>query len=176
MLLLFVSAAIVACNKSDDDGGEEGEQQEQTGSGELFTATVDGTNFAADTDPATLIGGTLSTSGGTTVLAGQGSTNDGKFINFQIIGFNGTGTYVTADDLTNPNMIMYGELQGTTTASAWNSSGIAASSGAIQPGEIVVTAQTDTMAEGTFSFEGYNAEDMTVKTVTNGKFKITFDN
>lgn len=174
-VLFFMSLAIVACS-SDDDGGDDGSNNNNNnnGGGELFTAKVDGATFSASTDPATLIGGTLSSSGGITVLAAQGSTNDGKFINFQIINYTGVGTYATGDDLSNANQIMYGELQGSTAVS-WASNAIVALSGAIGPGEIVVTAEDGTMAEGTFSFEGYNGDDMTVKNITEGQFKITFD-
>ncbi|MCH9659391.1 MAG: hypothetical protein K0U54_00620 [Bacteroidetes bacterium] len=173
--LFFMALAITACSKDDDNNGD-ADGGGQGGAGdEYFRASVDGNAFAADTDLATLIGGSLVTNNGMTVLSAQGSTNSGDFINFNILNFNGPGTYVTADDLTNPNGMMYGELQGQ-TVNGWVSNGIIAISGAIRPGEITVTAQDDNGAEGTFSFEGYNGTDETVKTITNGEFKVVFDN
>ena len=174
LFFFLVSLAIISCSKNNDDGDNNGENNNNSGT-ELFSAKVDGADFAADTNPASLIGGTISTSNGLTVLAGQGSTNDGTFINFQIIGYTGTGTYKTGDDISNPNMIMYGELQGT-TAVGWASNSIVALSGAINPGTIEVTVETETMVEGTFTFEGYNADDTTVKNITQGQFKIVLDN
>ncbi len=173
-LFFFMSLAIVACSGDDDNGDDGSGDNNNNGGGELFTAKVDGVNFSASTDPATLIGGTLSTSGGITVLGAQGSTNDGKYINFSIVGYNGTGTYTTADNLTNPNLIQYGELNGG-NAQAWLSNGIAAAGGAISAGTINVTSQDANGAEGTFSFQGYNGNNQTVKTITEGQFKITFD-
>lgn len=173
-LFFFMSLAIVACSSDDDGDGDGSNNNNNNGGGELFSAKVDGVDFAADTDPATLIGGTLSTSNNITVLAGQGSTNDGKYINFSIVGYNGTGTYKTADNTTNPNLIMYGELNGG-NAQVWMSNGITALSGAIGEGTINITSQDDDGAEGTFSFEGYNADSQNVKTISQGQFKITFD-
>lgn len=176
-ILFFMALAFTACSSDDDnmtgdDGGEMG-----GGSGEeYFRATVDGQPFAADTDLATLIGGQLNDGGAVgNILTAQGSTNSGDFINFNIIGYTGVGTYAVGDDISNASMIMYGELQGS-TVQGWQSNGVIALTGAIEPGRIVVTAQNDTSAEGTFSFEGYNGEDETVKVITNGEFKIIFDN
>jgi len=170
-LILFVSLAFTACKKDDnnDDSGGEG------GGAEEFTAKINGANFAASTDPASLIGGVLSNGNGLMVLTGQGSTNSGDFINFSIINYDGTGTYTTGDDLSNTNSIQYGELAGN-SADVWGSNGVTSAVGGLEPGEINVTSQDDEGAEGTFSFEGYNGTDMSTKMITQGKFTVKFDN
>lgn len=173
-ILFLMALAFTACSSDDDNATMEDEQMGGSGE-EYFRASVDGRAFAADTDLATLIGGQLNNSGAGMILTAQGSTNDGDFINFNIIGYNGTGTYAVGDDISNASMIMYGELNGS-TVQAWQSNGVIALTGAIEPGEIIVTAQDDNGATGTFSFQGYNGEDETVKNITNGEFKIIFDN
>lgn len=172
-IVLCMALAVVSCNKDDDDNASAGGAG--GGGDESFSASIDGTAFEADTDLATLIGGSLTTNAGQTVLVAQGSTNSGDFINFSILNYNGVGTYTSGDNLTNPNSIMYGELAGN-TINSWASNLATAVVGGLRAGEIVVTAQDDDGAEGTFSFEGYNAEDMTTKSVTQGQFKIVFDN
>ena len=172
-LILLVSLAVTACKKddnNDDDSGGGG-----AGGAEEFTAKIDGANFAASTDPASLIGGVLSNANGMMILTGQGSTNNGDFINFSIFGYDGTGTYTTGDDLSNTNSIQYGELAGN-SADVWGSNAVTSAVGGLEPGEIIVTSQDDEGAEGTFSFEGYNASDMSTKMVTQGKFTVKFDN
>ncbi len=171
--ILFLALALVSCNKDDDSNNEAGSGD---GGSEYFRAQVDGSGFEADTDLATLIGASLVTNNGLTVLTAQGSTNNGNYINFNIIGYDGVGTYTVADDLTNANMISYGELNGG-SVEAWIANGVLALGGNIAPGEIVITSQNDTMAEGTFSFEGLNANSgNSKKTITSGEFKVVFDN
>lgn len=167
--VVCLTLLFTGCSNNDDDGAAAG----SGGGDEFFTATVGGTSFAASTDIGSLVGGTVSTSGGMTVAAGQGSTNSGDFINFSIVGYSGPGTYTTGNTLTNPNMIQYGELNGT-TASAWGSNLATAILG-LSPGQIVITSDANDVLEGTFSFEGYNGTDMTTKMVTAGSFKINLD-
>lgn len=171
-IVLCMALAVLSCNKDDDDNASAGGGG---GGDESFTASVDGAAFAADTDLATLIGGSLTSSGGQMVLVGQGSTNNGDFINFSIVNYNGTGTYTTGDALSNANSIQYGEVAGQ-SAVIWGSNLATAVLGTLRAGEIVVTVQDDTHAEGTFSFEGYNSADMSTKNVTSGAFNIVFDN
>ena len=170
--ILFLTLAIgfTSCSSDDDnDGGTGG----GTGGGaEHFTAKIDGVNFEASTDPASLIGGTLQTNNGMTIATGQGSTNNGDFINFSIINYDGPGTYTTGDALTNNNGIMYGKISPLGT---WASNGVLSIIG-ISPGEIVITSDSDGVLEGSFSFEGYNGDDQTSKMITEGSFKVNLDN
>lgn len=171
-LTLCLALVITGCSSDDDNA--ENNNNNQGGGGEFFTAKIDGVDFNASTDPATLIGGTKSSAGGMTIVTGQGSTNSGDFINFSITEYNGTGTYTTGDSLTNPNQIQYGELNGQ-SADVW-ASNLATSAAGIAPGQIVITKDADGVIEGTFAFEGYNGVDMTTKSITQGSFKFNVDN
>lgn len=155
-ILLSFAFAFTSCNNDDDDNGASGD--------EYLTAKIDGTNFAASKDPATIIGATISNG----LLAVQGGDNSGNTISFQIFGYTGVGTYKTADNLTSTNSIGYITIS--PSFATWNSSGITSITG-ITPGTIEVTSDDGTTVEGTFSFEGYNASDKSKKTVTDGKFK-----
>lgn len=171
VLMLFTAAFFTAC--SSDDDNNEGED-DNGGGAELFTAKVGGVAFTASTNPASLIGGSLTSNSNGMVLVAQGSTNSGDFINFTITDYNGTGTYTTGDDVQNTNMIQYGEVSG--GANVWASNLATAALGTLRAGEIKVTFQDANGAKGTFTFEGYNAQNMTTKNVTEGKFEIAFDN
>ena len=174
----FLCMALVFTSCSGDDDGdmpeEQGEEQ-MNGGEENFSAKIDGATFTASTDPATLIGGTKSTANGATTVTAQGSTNNGDFINFSIFDYTGVGTYTTGDNLNNTNLIQYGELMGQ-SASVWGSNLATSAVGGLMPGEIKITVDGDGVLEGTFSFEGYNAQDMTSKMITEGKFKVNLDN
>jgi len=168
--VICLGLAVSSCSNDDDNSNN---NQGDNGGGELFSAMVDGSSFAASTDPATLIGATKTSANGMTTVTAQGSTNNGDFINFNIIGYNGPGTYQTGNNLTNPNFIQYGELVGQ-TATVW-ASNLATSAAGIGPGEIVITVDADGKLEGTFNFEGYNGQDMTTKMITQGEFKVSVD-
>jgi hypothetical protein len=159
---------MTGCNKSDDDGGDQGQQG--GAGGESFTASINGSDFAASTDFETLISAQM-TNG---VLVAQGSTNSGNFINFSIINYSGTGTYTSGDNLTNSNSMQYGEVNGT-AVSSWGSNLETSAVGGLTPGEIIITSDANGVVEGTFSFEGYNAADMSSKMITSGRFKANVD-
>jgi hypothetical protein len=169
--ILCLALVLASCSKDDDNATNN--QGNNGGGGELFSAKIDGTDFSASQDPATLIGATKSTANSMTIVTGQGSTNTGDFINFGVFDYNGPGTYVTGDNLTNPNYLRYGELNGQTPM-VWGSD-LATSAAGIGPGEIVITVDADGKLEGTFTFEGYNAQNMTSKMITEGQFKVTID-
>jgi len=170
--LVCLALVFTGCNKSDDGdvAGAGGAGGGGGGTGEFLTASIDGTGFTASTDLASLIG--AQTTNG--VLVVQGSTNSGSFINFSIVNYTGAGTYTTGDDLTNSNSIQYGELNGT-TLSSWGSNLATSAVGGLQPGEIIITSEANGVIEGTFSFEGYNASDMSRKMITSGSFKSDLD-
>ncbi len=155
-IILFCTTLFLSCDNDDnDDSSSNGD--------EFLTAKIDGANFTASTDPATIIGATI-TNG---LLVVQGGDNSGNTISFQIFGYNGVGTYKTGDALTSTNQIMYITIS---PVASWSSSGVTSVTG-ITPGSINVTSEDGTTVEGTFSFEGYNANDMTKITITEGKFK-----
>ena len=157
IIVLFICTTLfLSCsNNSDDDS--------PGGSDEFLTAKIEGVNFSASTSPATIIGATISNG----VLAVQGGDNSGNTISFQVFGYNGTGTYKTGDALTSTNQIMYITINPVAT---WGSSGVTSITG-ISPGIIEITSEDGITIEGTFSFEGYNADDMSTKNITEGKFK-----
>jgi hypothetical protein len=173
LILLCLSVIISSCSSDDNndtDNGDNNNDNNNNTTEEYFRAKVDGADFIASTDPASLIGATVSTNSGMTVAAAQGSTNNGDFINLSIVNYNGPGTYTTGDSMTNPNMIMYGTLP----ANVW-ASNFASFLAGINPGQINITSDSDGILEGTFSFQGYNADDMTTKNITQGNFKAMID-
>ena len=170
--ILFMALAFASCSSDDDNNGGGDDDMNNSGE-EFFRAKVEGADWSADTDLASLIGGFMQTSNGMTTFQAQGSTNEGSFINITILGYNGPGTYVVADDnLQNANSALYGASPAPENIYVSNS--IIALGGGIRPGEIVVTSQDDNGAQGTFSFEGFN--DNGTRNVTDGEFKIVFDN
>jgi len=165
MMLLVMTIVLVtftSCSSDDDNGGGSGD--------EFLTATIDGSSYAAAQSPAVIVGA-QSTNG---ILAVQGGTNEGNTISMAISNYSGVGTYTTGDNISNNNFIQYLTISGT-TPTTWASGLGSAAAGGIMPGTIEVTSDDGTTVEGTFSFDGYNAADMTTKVVTNGKFKASFD-
>jgi hypothetical protein len=158
-LFLTVVLLLTSCSKDDDNS---------SGGDEFLTAKIDATDFAASQSPAVIVGA-QSTNG---ILAVQGGDNNGNTINMAIQNYSGVGTYKTGDNLTNGNMIQYLQIN---PLSTWASNLATAAVGTLQAGSIEITSDDGTTVEGTFSFEGYNASDMTTKVVTQGSFKALFD-
>ena len=158
VLLLAISlVTFTSCSKDDDDSSS-------NGGDEFITAKIDGADYAASQDPATIIGATILNG----ILAVQGGDNSGNTISFQVQNYTGVGIYNTGDSITNTSQIMYLTVSPVAT---WASSLASAALGTLPAGTIEVTAEDGTTVEGTFSFEGYNASDMTTKNITQGKFK-----
>ena len=170
---LCLSVILASCSSDDDNGGtgEDG----GTGGAEYLTAKVAGSDWAASTDIASLIGAETATTNGITVMIIQGSTNDGDYIQIVIQNYDGPGTYSTGDDINNTNSLSYGELIGTTGIDLWSNGFITAILGGIGAGEIVVESDADGVVAGTFTFKGYNADDESTKNVTLGKFKANIN-
>jgi len=157
LIAVFTVFAFTSCdNNNDDGGGSDGD--------EFLTAKIDGADFAASTSPATIIGATITND----LLAVQGGDNSGNTISFQIFGYTGLGVYATADALTGTNSIRYITIS--PSVATWDSSAVTSITG-ISPGRIEVTFDDGQTVEGTFSFEGYNASDMSTKVITAGEFK-----
>lgn len=160
VLMLFSTVLFTACNKNSDDGG--GEEGENTSGTEYLTAKVDGTDFEAAQDPAVIVSATV----GNNVLSFQGGKNNGETIRGTINGYSGVGTYRTGNDISNPNSLNYITLNPTANwGSTFN----------IGSGTVEITMDDGTTIEGTFSFEGLNADDQTTKNITQGNFKALID-
>lgn len=167
--VMILSLLATACSGDDDATTATDDDTDTAAGAEFVTAKVDGANFAAAQEPAVIVGATIDSG----VLAVQGGTNDGETIRVTVVGYDGPGTYTTGDNPTNGSMLMYLTLTPTAT---WMNSGITALVDGIGTGTVVVSSDSDGVVEGTFSFTGYNAEDMSTKEVTEGKFKANLDN
>ena len=170
---LCLSVILASCSSDDDNGGDSDDGG--NGGAEYVTAKVAGSDWAASTDLASLIGAETGTSNGNTVMTIQGSTNDGDYIQIVIQNYNGEGTYTTGDDIQNTNSLSYGELVGTTGIDLWSNGFITAILGGIGAGEIVVESDSNGVISGTFAFKGYNATDESTKNITVGKFKANIN-
>jgi hypothetical protein len=159
LLLVITGVAFSSCNKN-DDSNDEGEQN--NGGTEFLTAKVNGVDFEAAQDPAVIVAATI----GNNVLAFQGGKNNGETIRGTINGYNGVGTYLTGNDISNTNSLMYLTL---TPVASWMSTFD------IGSGTVEVTFDDGNTIEGTFMFEGFNAQNQTNKTVTQGNFKAVLD-
>lgn len=161
-ILVLSILAISSCSKNDDN------EDNPAGGSEYLTAKVNGANYTGGSEHGDFI--TASVNSGT--LSFQGTNNSGSGINFSIINYSGEGTYATGNELNNMNLIQYIEVSPMGT---WISNGVLVPLG-LEPGEIKVTKQTEDYVEGTFKFVGYNSQDETTKTITEGKFKANLEN
>ena len=161
-MLVFMTVstvAIVSCNK-DDDGGEAGTAGEGT-----ITATIDGSQFTSlDITSAA----NTSSGGGQTTLTMQGNTSS-QGINLIIFGYEGAGTY----ELSDTNVFISASyiepnVNDPMNTQIWNAP--YQDSGVV--GEIKVAEDADGRVKGTFNFTGKNANDDTMKTVTDGSFDL----
>ncbi|PVW17121.1 DUF6252 family protein [Marixanthomonas spongiae] len=160
-LILFVSLSLLAC-KSDDDGGDD----PQGGEGN-FTAKVDGNSYKGMS--GTVVA-EVSGNGAGQTLAVSGGTSKSENLQVIIIGFDGEGTYQlnftnigTYSYLPDPNnpdpnsVVVY-----TTVGDAQNNYG-----------ELKVSSYDGDSVKGTFSFTGYNLDDLNdTVAVTEGSFNI----
>ncbi len=158
--ILFLTLAIgfTSCSSDDDNdaGGGGG------GGGEEFlTAKVDGANFEAAQSPAVIVAATTSNG----LLTFHGGTNEGNTIRGTINSYTGVGTYTTGDNITNVNSLTYITLPANSWMSTFD----------IGSGTVNVTSDDGTTVEGTFSFEGFNPQDQSTKSITEGSFKATID-
>ncbi|TBN00871.1 hypothetical protein EYD45_13680 [Hyunsoonleella flava] len=168
-IMLFVMVglllAFTSCSKDDDGNGGGAANGD-----EFVTVKIDGANFSASMDPASLISAVVSNG----VLAVQGSTNDGKYVTIRVFNYSGAGTYRTGDAASNASTLMYGEVL-TDPTDGWISNGIVALGNSAATGTLTVNSDDGSTVEGTFSFTGYNGKDMTTKSFTEGKFKAVIE-
>ncbi|ARV12498.1 DUF6252 family protein [Gilvibacter sp. SZ-19] len=163
---IFMALLVTACDKDDDSSG--GGDDPAASGDEFVTAKVDGANFAAAQDPAVIVGAVIDSG----VLNVQGGTNSGDTIRITIVGYDGPGTYTSGDNATNPNLMGYFTVS---PVAGWLNNGVTSLVDGVGAGTVEVTSDADGVVEGTFSFKGYNAEDMTMKTITEGQFKAIVD-
>ncbi len=162
LILLSTAVMFTACNK-DDDNNDQGQNNQQNNNGaEFLTAKVDGVMFEAAQDPAVIVSASI----GNSVLAVQGGKNNGETIRATINNYTGVGTYLTGNDISNPNSLTYLTLN---PVASWMSTFN------IGTGTLEVTFDDGETIEGTFSFEGFNAQDQTTKTITEGNFKAVIE-
>jgi len=161
LVMVFATVFFTACSSDDDNGGD-GEDGGGGSGSEFLTAKVNGTNFEAAQSPAVIVAASVNND----VLAVHGGKNDGETIRISIFNYDGVGTYYTGDNITNVNSLMYLTL---TPSATWTSTFD------IGSGTIEITSDNGTTVEGTFSFEGFNAQDSTTKNITNGSFKAIIE-
>lgn len=159
MLVLLMSLAVIACNKSDDDGGDD----PQAGDGTL-TAKIDGVNYTATLGITARVSG----SGASQAFAVSGGTNDSENLQVIINGFDGEGTY----EISLLNIGTYSYLPDPSNPDPSTVVIYTASSG-----ELKVSSYDGTTAQGTFKFSAANLSNPsdTVE-VTNGEFNIDVTN
>lgn len=117
---------------------------------EYFNAEIDGKEFTV-TDPET-IGGMVYLSPNQVrtfdFWGATGTEDDHESITFMICFFEGPGTYYPGNDYNNS----YGDYW-----LSWHLWSTAYPH--MEPGEVIVTEQTEDFVEGTFKITGYNDED-----------------
>ena len=153
---------LFSCNQDDSDGTSNGASEE------FLTAKIDGASWSASTDYDTTEA-IISISGNITVLAFQGSDNNGNAINLSLPNYTGPGTYKTGDSLVNTSQIMYVTIN--PSVASWMSN-LASAALNLTPGTITITTDNGEQIEGAFSFDGYDGTSKTIKKITEGKFKI----
>lgn len=163
MVLMMVASfiSITAC-KSDDDGGDPAASGGASG---VITAKVDGVSFQSleITSTASQV-----TAGPNTSISLQGNTAS-QAISMGISAFAGVGTY----EITDSNIFVnagYVEpnVSDPTNSPTWNAP--YQNSGVI--GEIKVSENSADRIKGTFKFKVKNANDDSVKNITEGTFDL----
>ncbi len=160
LLLMTVSLVTFAGCKSDDNGGESGDAASGT-----IRANVDGTTITSLelTTVANLVSAT-------NTLTVQGNDADGRSFVFVLNGYTGEGTY----DIGGGSLIaviasyIEADINNPMNSQTWS-----APFDATVAGEIAISTQTADNIEGTFSFTGQNANDMSMKSITEGSFNVS---
>ncbi|WP_048331089.1 DUF6252 family protein [Bizionia psychrotolerans] len=160
-MMIASCISITAC-KSDDDGGDPAASGGASG---VITAKVDGSSFQSleITSTATQI-----TAGPSTTVTLQGNSSTQAF-NMIINAFDGVGTY----EITDSNVFIvasYIEPNVSNPANSQTWSAPYQNSGVI--GEIKVSENTNDRIKGTFFFQCKNANDDSVKNITEGTFDL----
>lgn len=161
-MVLVAAAVLTGCSK-DDDGGSGG-----TAAAGTVKAKVDGANF---TSMEVTSAASETTVAGSTTITLQGSSTDGNAISIIINGFDGIGTYEISDSNVFVNATyleanINDPMNSQTWSAPFQDSGVT--------GEIKVSEKTDTGIKGTFNFTAKNANDNSMKEITDGSFNLDF--
>jgi len=156
--IVCLAMVFTSCSSDDDNNDDDGGGQ---GGAEFLTAKIDGANFEAAQDPAVIVSATTSNG----VLIVHGGNNSGETIRATINDYTGVGIYQTGNSISNVNSLTYLTLP----ANAWMSTFD------IGSGTLEVISDDGTTIEGTFSFEGFNAQAQSTKNITDGSFKAIIE-
>ncbi|SDE35363.1 DUF6252 family protein [Ulvibacter litoralis] len=165
ILITFLSCSLLmatSCKKDDDGGGT------AASSGE-FTAKVNGNNYESFPEATAA---QLSGAGEFQAMAVSGGTMDSENIQFIITGFDGVGTY----SLNFVNIGTYSYLPDPSNPDP-NTVVVFTTVGNAQGnnGEVNISTFDDTTVSGTFSFTGYNLDNIgDTVSVTNGAFNVAY--
>lgn len=162
IMLLIMTISLVTltgCSTSDDNNNGGGAAAAGT-----IEAKIDGTDFTSLdlTSIATLANGNL-------II--QGNDADGKSIVMTIFGYNGEGTYeFTGVDPLILHIANYieADINNPMNTQSWT-----APFDATVGGTVTISTEMTDSVEGTFEFTGQNANDMSMKVITEGAFNLT---
>jgi hypothetical protein len=159
LLIMTVSLFTLTSCSTDDDGGSGG----NAGAGTM-TAKVDGTTVTSIdlASQATLVTATSS-------LILQGTNSEGRGYVITINGYEGVGTYEIDGGSLALSTAIYIE---TDIANPANTQSWLAPYEAAVNGTVSVSEESDNNVKGTFEFTGQNANDMSLKAITEGSFNL----
>ncbi|MBZ0328351.1 MAG: hypothetical protein K8F54_12140 [Altibacter sp.] len=161
ILILMMSLAVTACKK-DDDGGDGG-----GGAVGSFSAKVDGQTFEGLEGT---VAAQVSDAGTSQVIAVSGGTANSENLQMIVQNFTGVGTY----ELSFLNIGTYSYLPDPSNPDP-NTVVIYSTLGDAQSinGEVNISSYDGDTVEGTFSFTGFNINDIgDTVSVTSGAFNI----
>lgn len=164
LILFFAISLTLGCNKDDSPADNDPE--------EFFSATVVDTegsfNFEATKNGITdyMTARTQGSLEDTRLQLRAKNFDDFLDIQFEIRGFQGSGTYTSGDREDNPNIMRFGLNRATIW---WNSGGFIHQQ--VTTGTLTID-DSGTFLQGTFSFQAYR--QTTYKQV-NGSFKVRKD-
>ncbi|MBT8273899.1 MAG: hypothetical protein KJO77_08835 [Bacteroidia bacterium] len=161
VILLIMALSIVsltACSTNDDTDNN------NNAAAGTIEAKVDGNSFTSldMTSIATLANGNL-------II--QGNDADGKSIVMTIFGYTGEGTYEFTG--TDPLILHIANYIEADINNPMNTQSWTAPFDGTAAGTVTITSEMSNSIEGTFEFSGQNANDMSMKVLTEGAFNLT---
>ncbi|MCF4102532.1 hypothetical protein L1I30_12725 [Gillisia sp. M10.2A] len=158
--LLFIGIAFMGCSTNDDGSGSYAGE-------EFLTAKVDGANFDANQMEGNIKASKFTNSDGTISLKVECTNNTNKAIELIIANYTGVKTYLVGADLWKMSSIHYMDLE---SGRDWGTDFTEFLNQSYNTLEII--SDDGNVIQGNFIFKGYNLEDKSIKTVTEGKFKV----